>query len=523
MPDLFVSNGARAGTVFFLEHPTIVGRSEKCHVSIPDSWISSRHCRVERRSDGWWAVDLGSRNGTYVDGRAVREASLRNGSRISFGQTEGVVRGMEALDARAPELPEEATAVRFLADVARELAGGRPAASATVELARRQLSVLHAIGRVLVEASSLDDSLAQLLRAVATEARAQRSVLLLMDESGAMVPRIHDPPGLPPAVSTTIVTAAVRSRAGLLVLDAQQDDRFSQQRSIIFGGIRSCACVPIWAENRILGALVLDRSAAQPFQADDLELVTVAAYQAALAIERARNLERARAADLQRSKLLRHFSPDVAAAILEHEGLDDDPLGASVREDVTVLFSDIQGFTKVAESLPILELTELLREYFHVMTLAVFEEGGTLDKFIGDGLMAIFGAPVPDAAGAEHAVRSACRMRERLAALNRRLPPDRQLAVRIGVNTGRVVAGTFGSPQRMEYTVIGDTVNVASRLESIAEPGAVYVGRSTFDRTRSLFAYRELGPRTVKGRAAPVQVYRLEPPVGGLAPRPATP
>ncbi len=509
MPDLFVSNGARAGTVFFLEHdPTIVGRLDTCHAAIPDSWVSSRHCRFERRGGEWWVVDLDSRNGTYVDGRPIHEAVMRDGSRVCFGQTEAVVR--TAVPDGAPEIPKNATAVRFLSDVAREVAGGgRPPSG---ESARRQLAVLHAIGRALVEASSLDDSLSQLLRAVASEARAQRSALLLMDETGAMVPRVHEPPDAPPRLSMTIISAAVRSRAGLLVLDAQHDDRFSGSESIIFAGIRSCACVPIWAENRILGALVLDRGVVEPFDVDDLELVTVAGYQAALAIERARNLERARAADLQRCKLLRHFSPDVAAAILAHEGLDDNPLGASIRDEVTVLFSDIRGFTEVAEKLPVLDLAELLREYFHEMTLAVFEEGGTLDKFIGDGLMAIFGAPVPDASGALRALRCACRMLERLAALNRRLPPDRQLAIRIGVNTGRVAAGTFGSPERMEYTVLGDTVNVASRLESIAEPGTVYVGRSTYERTRSLFAYRELGPRSVRGHTAPVEVYRLERP-----------
>jgi adenylate cyclase len=101
-------------------------------------------------------------------------------------------------------------------------------------------------------------------------------------------------------------------------------------------------------------------------------------------------------------------------------------------------------------------------------------------------------------------------MLERLEALNARLPPDRRLAIRIGVNTGRVAAGTFGSPERMEYTVLGDAVNVASRLESIAEPGAVYVGASTWERTRASFAYQALGPRTLRGRAAPVEVYRLE-------------
>jgi adenylate cyclase len=333
-----------------------------------------------------------------------------------------------------------------------------------------------------------------------------------MDETGAMVPRVHEPPDAPPRLSMTIVSAAVRSRAGLLVLDAQRDDRFARSESIIFAGIRSCACVPIWAENRILGALVLDRGFVQPFEADDLELVTVAAYQAALAIERERNLQRARAADLERSKLLRHFSPGVADAILAHEGTDEDPLGASIRDEVTVLFSDIQGFTEVTEKLPVLEVAELLRRYFLEMTLAVFEEKGTLDKFIGDGLMAIFGAPVPDAGGAVRAIRCACRMLERLATLNGRLPPDRQLTIRIGVNTGRVAAGSFGSPERMEYTVLGDAVNVAARLESLAEPGTVYVGRSTYERTRAVFAYDELGPRSLRGRAAPVDVFRLEPP-----------
>ena len=510
MPDLLVSNGARAGTVFFLERdPTIVGRSDACDAAIPDRWISSRHCRLERRGREWWIVDLGSRNGTFVDGRAVGEAALREGCRVAFGQTEAVVRNLAA--ARGPTaIPANATAVRYLADAAREVAGGDRTTLPAPDVARRQLSVVHAIGRALVETASLEESLAQVLRTLASEVGAERSALLLMDDAGAMVPRVHHPPDAPPRLSTTIVAAAVRSRAGLLILDAQQDERFSAQDSIVAAGIRSCVCVPIWAENRILGAVVLDRAVARPFTSGDLELVTVAAYQAALAVERARHLERARAADLERAKLLRHFSPAVAEAILRRDASDDDPLGASVREDVTVLFSDIQGFTQRTECLPVLDLAALLREYFVEMTRVVFEEGGTLDKLIGDGLMAIFGAPVPDPDGAARALRCAGRMLDRLEALNRRLPADRRLAIRIGVNTGRVAAGTFGSPERMEYTVLGDAVNVASRLESLAEPGAVYVGRATWERTRASFAFRELGPRAVRGRAAPVEVYRLE-------------
>ncbi len=507
MPELLVSTGSRAGTVFLVEKvPTTVGRSDRCDVAIPDSWISGRHARIERRAGAWWLVDLDSRNGTFVDGPPVHEGALAEGTRVAFGRTEAVFR-LAMPDDTTLDVRRSATVVRYLSDAATQIAG-RGAAPA--DTARRQVAVLHAIGRALVEAASLDESLSHLLRAVAHEAGAERSALLLLDERGAMVPRAHEPPGAPPRISTAIVSAAVQARAGLLVTDAQHDERFSGRESIVLAGIRSCACVPIWTENRILGALVLDRAVVRPFTADDLDLVTAAAYQAALAIERQRNLERARASDLERSRLLRHFSPGVADAFLAHAGSDDDPLGASIRDDVTVLFSDIHGFTQVSERLAVLDLAELLRAYFLEMTRAVFEEKGTLDKFIGDGLMAIFGAPVPDADGAARAVRCASRMLERLDALNARLPPDRRLVIRIGVNTGRVAAGTFGSPERMEYTVLGDAVNVASRLESIAEPGTVYVGASTWEQARASFAFQALGPRTLRGRAAPVEVYRLE-------------
>ncbi len=519
MAELLISNGVRAGTVFFLAHdPTIIGRSEECHVMIPDPWVSSRHAFVEQRGDELWIVDLASRNGTFIGDRRVNEAQLREGAQVSFGKTTAVVRSLRP-SGSGWQVPEQATAVRYLADVERQVAKGEPAAPvldpSAESSARRQLAVLHAIGRALVDASGLDESLSKILKTVAAAVRAERSSLLLLDEKGAMTPRVHEPADAPPRVSTTVVSTAMRNRAGLLVLDAQQDQRFMMGQSIFAQGIRSCLCVPIWAENRVLGCLVLDRGVVDPFTDDDLELVTVAAYQAALAIERARLLEHSRLVDTQRRKLLRHFSPDVASVITSQEESDEDPLAVSVREEVTVLFSDVRGFTGLTERLSPLDLGQLLREYFHEMTVALFEERGTLDKFMGDGLMAIFGAPVPQPDGAVRAVRCALRMLERLAGLNGRLPPDRLLSIRIGVNTGRVVAGNFGSPERLEFTVLGDAVNVASRLESIAEAGTIYVGRATYDRTRSHFAYRKLGQRPVKGRTGLVEVYQPLGPISG--------
>ena len=509
MAELLVATGVSAGTVFFLmKDPTVVGRSEGCDVIIPDPWISSRHALVERRGDETWLIDLDSRNGTFVEGRRIREARVADGAQVSFGRTSGTFRGEHPASQAGGPIPQGASAV-FLSDVEKMVA----APEGEADPARRQLAALQAIGRALVDDPGLDESLGRILATVAGAVRAERSSLLLLDESGSLVPRAHFPEDSPPRISGSVVAAAAESRAGLLVTDAQQDQRFQAAHSVFFQGIRSCMSVPIWAENRMLGMFVLDRGVVDPFTEDDLELVTVVAYQAALAVERARFADRARTVDAQRRKLLRHFSPDVAGLILSQTEMDQDPLAVSVREEATMLFSDVRGFTGLTERLPPLQLAQLLREYLSEMTKAIFEERGTLDKFMGDGLMAIFGVPVPHPDDPVRAVRCATRMLDRLAQLNARLPADRRLTIRIGVNTGRVVAGNFGTPERLEYTVLGDAVNIASRLESIAEPGTICVGPTTFERTRNDFAYRQLGARTVKGRTAPVQVYQV---IGGM-------
>ncbi len=512
MAELLVVTGVSTGTVFFLTNDeTVIGRGATCDAVILDPWISGRHAKVQRRGHELWLVDLDSRNGTFIDGRRIREAELKEGSQVAFGRTAGTVRALE----RAPQPAQEADraeAICYLSDVEKMVSGG--SAPGGIESAHRQLAALQAIGRALADAAELEDCLSKILASVAEAVRAERSSLLLLDEKGVLVPRVHLPVDSPPRISASVVGAATRSRAGLLVMDAQQDERFSAAKSVFIQGIRSCLTVPIWAENRMLGMLVLDRGVVDPFTQDDLELVTVVAYQAALAVERARLLERARTTDAQRRKLLRHFSPDVANLILSQTELEQDPLAVTVREEATMLFSDVRGFTGLTERLPPLEIAQLLREYFSEMTKAIFEERGTLDKFMGDGLMAIFGVPTPQPDDALRAVRCASRMLERLAALNARLPQERRLAIRIGVNTGRVVAGNFGTTEQLEYTVLGDAVNVAARLESIAEPGAIYVGPQTFERTRAHFAFRKIGPRTVKGRVEPVLVYAVEGPLG---------
>ena len=526
MAELFVVNGICGGTVFFLpDVPTVLGRSPECQVQIADPWISSMHAMFERRGDQLWLVDLDSRNGTWVNETRVRESQLAPGSKLRFGKTVVQLRDDPTPRPVAPLLSEHGTVVRYLADLQNEVRlahdvepkrdtdASNRRTTGRGPAARRQIAVLNDIGKALIDAPDLDTCLSKILHTVAATVRAERSSLLLMDEQGRMVVRASDPPGSAPRISETVVAAAAKSRAGLLTVDAQQDLRFAASQSVIAQGIRSCLCVPVWADNRILGMLVLDRGFVDPFTADDLELTTVVGYQTALAIERARFLERAVAMEQQRKKLLRHFSPDVASMILSQEQLDRDPLDAQVRDDVTVLFSDVQGFTGLTERLPPMELAGLLREYFRSMTEAIFEEKGTLDKFIGDGLMAVFGAPVPLADGAARALRCAWTMLERVEEMNRHFPADRRFSIRIGVNTGRVIAGNFGSPDRLEFTVLGDVVNIASRLESIADPGSILAARETVERARSAFGFQELGARTLRGRSGTVEVFQVTGPL----------
>jgi adenylate cyclase len=525
MAELFVMNGICGGTVFTLPAgPVLVGRSPACEVQLGDPWVSSQHARIERRQDGLWVVDLGSSNGTWIEDQRIREAPLAPGTQVRFGKTATELREPVTPTVTPDILKQQGTILRSLSDLTeggggvvaprRDTLSGRSDAEA-LTIARRQVAVLNDIGKALVDAVDIDACLTKILRAVARAVRAERASLLLMDERGDLVPRVTEPFESPPPLSATLMRAAAEHRVGILTLDAQQDLRFAQSRSVIAQGIRSCLCVPVWADNRILGMMVLDRGFADAFGAEDLDLVTLVGYQAALAIERARFLDSAQRSDSQRRKLLRHFSPDVANMIISQEQLEGDPLETSVRDDVTVLFSDVKGFTGLTERLEPSALAALLKEYFRAMTDALFAHGGTLDKFIGDGLMAVFGAPVPQPDGAVRAVRSAYEMLHRLRELNTRLAADRRIEIRIGVNTGRVIAGNFGSPDRLEFTVLGDTVNTASRLESIAEAGTVFVGRATFDATQGAFEYRHLGPRQVRGKAQPVDVFQL---VGPWAP-----
>jgi adenylate cyclase len=178
--------------------------------------------------------------------------------------------------------------------------------------------------------------------------------------------------------------------------------------------------------------------------------------------------------------------------------------------DVTIMFTDIVGFTTMSELMEPSEVAATLNEFFRAMTDVIFDHQGTLDKFIGDAILAVFGAPFEQDDHALNAVHAAIAMRQALADLNSRRP-DRPLNMRIAIHSGRALAGDIGSPKRREFTVLGDTVNTTSRLESsVAKPGQIVISKDTYDRLGGTIRATPLGPVTLRGRQSAIDVFAVE-------------
>jgi adenylate cyclase len=207
----------------------------------------------------------------------------------------------------------------------------------------------------------------------------------------------------------------------------------------------------------------------------------------------------------------RFVSPTVRDAVVELALRDPDLIQPGGRQiEISVLFADIRGFTTISETHRPSEVVEILNRYLDSMEKQVFLQGGTLDKYTGDGMMVLFGAPLAQADHAERAVRAALGMQHAAKTISEQSGDQRtRFVYGIGITTGQAVVGHIGSRRRLDYTAIGDTVNLASRLEGIAPPDTILISQATWRRVQHMAIAERLDPVHVKGKAKPVPVYRL--------------
>ena len=287
------------------------------------------------------------------------------------------------------------------------------------------------------------------------------------------------------------------------------DSRFSGAQSVIMQGIRSTMTVPLLHRDEILGVMHLDSQiATNAFTEKDLQICAGMASQAAISIQNARLATRIEHETATRAQISRLVPPSVVEQVLAGD-LVIEPGGRLA--EITMLYSDIRGFTSMSEGSQPADIVNTLNEYFEVMVEVLFQYQGTLDKFVGDEIIGLFGAPIEIEDSIYKAVVCGIKMLEALAEFNRtrqaeNLPPIR---IGIGINTGEVVTGMVGSSKSLQYTAIGDAMNVAARLVGQAKSGEIIISDVTYARVKDRIEAMPLPAVKVKGKAEPLQIFRV--------------
>lgn len=532
------------------DRPLIVGRAPESDLLLAHESISRQHARIAFGDGGWILRDLDSKNGSRVNTFHITEQVLRNGDRLDLGTIRMYVEiGPESAASRARVIFDEKKAPAMHTEVL-DLQGLDHLLQAAGDLTNipspfSNISGLSGLGdeqpqsaeqtsapgaellrlvsqsaESLLSCSTLAETLDRILSLVFTNIPVERGVICLYDpQSQSIEPMAvrnrEGVPDVPIEISTNITGLAVKEKQAVLIKDTTMDERFGSAESVIMMDIHSAMCAPLLRDGNVSGYIYVDRqSSSHPFDRGQLQALSILALLAAIAVEQAALRDDVRREQERRVRLARYSSPAVVERILEAPGVGLSGMVAD-EGDVSILFADLTGFTTMAERLPPSEVILILNQVFERLTSVIFALDGTLDKFNGDGMMAFFGAPLPMSDHAERAVEAGLRMQKALTALNDAREGVRPIRMRIGVNSGTVVVGDIGSPQRKDYTVIGDVVNIASRLESsVAKPGQVVIGEETWKAVGHQYDCEALEEVMLKGKRKSVRPYLVRDRIG---------
>lgn len=377
---------------------------------------------------------------------------------------------------------------------------------------RRSLASVREAFRVVEELGSTAD-MPTMCRRIAHAAvelvTADAGTVLLLDDQGQVEARYDHDTRAGFELSRTVVNHVFTHKEGVLALDVPTDQRWSEVRSLQVGEVRSLLCVPMLHADEVQGVIyVSSGTRARAFNQADLELLAGIGAGAGVAIANSRMSRLLAEEQRKRDALGRFFSPSLTRMLMSGDiGLE--PGGSE--HDVTILFTDIRGFTNFTESHAPKEVVALLNDYFEHMVELVFEHGGLLDKFIGDSVMAVWGAPLRSQSTAGPALAAARAMDQATRRLDatRRALGKAGIEAGIGLASGPCIAGNVGSTRRMEYTVTGRAVNRASRLCAAARGGQVLVDAATVDLSDDRDRFDSLGQLNLKGLEA-CEVFALK-------------
>ena len=527
MPRLIISAPDGKRGILELHKPVVtIGRGNANDLVLNDASVSRFHAVVKMDDEKVSIADRGSTNGVILNGERIsHETELQNGDIAVLGQYQLRLEHVDSktLVVHKGDIPSTINHI---------IRGGpervvtpdklKVADAALADLVQRikklerenyLLTVLYDAGQALNAKLSVDDISEQVIALSFRIEGVERGFVMLFDESGEILRqsefRYREPQNAANQrviLSSSVLELIRKEQRSILIEDVSADERFSGSESIRISGLRSAMCAPLLGTKRLFGILYVDNlEKTSAFTQEELNVFALLAAQAGAAIDNALAHQKIAQQALQRSALERFLSPEVAEMVVANPEIR---LGG-VNQKVAVMFADIRGFTPMSEKLKPERVLEILNEYFSRVTDVIFDFGGTLDKYIGDAVMAVFGAPISKGNDAGNCVNAAIQIQRLLIELNRDAAARKwpELRVGIGINTGIVTAGNIGSLRRLDYTVIGDTVNIASRLASNAAAGQILISESTAIEVGEQFSLNALPPLTVKGRTTPLDVF----------------
>jgi len=521
MPQLVICNREEEWELELGER-TRIGRVLENDVCIQDVNVSRYHAEIKCTEQGYLFKDLESSNGSYIQDVRVAERVLENGDTVRIGKT--TLTFIEDLTDTSPaglvRIASKPISERAIQDrlVVNEESAFTPAHLITDEMDWRDDYEKLRLGNELLHQVELKRDLNDILKSIAEKLLdifpADRCTILLLDsESDKLVPMaVKALPGIQKhmSISESILNEVRKSHSTLLVADTSSDERFSHSASILVQGLHSVLCAPIIYDNHYYGVIYLDsQKSAMVFSKKDLQLITSLVARVATIVANTKLLQSVEQEARDKAQFERLLPPSVVQKIASGE-IKLEKKGGELKE-ITILFADIRGFTNMAHYASATNVVEMLNEYFELMVSIVFQYGGTVDKFIGDEVMVLFDALTDVEFPADRAVKCAFHMHGALELLNRdrKAKGEKTIEIGIGINTGDAVIGAIGSSQAMQYTCIGDAVNIAARLTSMAKPNQTIISETTFKKMKLKPKHDRLPKVSLKGIDRDLQLYSV--------------
>ncbi|MFN6566489.1 adenylate/guanylate cyclase domain-containing protein [Dendronalium sp. ChiSLP03b] len=531
---LRLQQGDTESTVSVNKDEFTIGRLPECDLYLPFGGVSRQHARLVKTADGVWTIeDLGSKNGTQVNQNLVTSVQkLHQGDIIWLGNVNLVVQFANPSTqvmtkyTEAAAVSEQRTIFRNVKQLQQQwiAADSKDGETSNKDKTIARLKDLVDIAKNLCAAASIEEIFSQVQEVVFRYLDSIDRLALLIDVNGgghlelvnAGTRNIFEQKYLAADgnwISRSICQKVFEEKVAIQTADTHKDERFAGEHSILVKGIRSAMAVPLWDENKVVGVLYADAHLSSAHWEnegeEELSFFSALANLVASSVQRWLLAEKLKTEEVIRHRLERYHSPSVVQQLIAVGGLPDGRL-APAESEISILFADLVGFTAISERLTPTAIAQLLNNLFEEMLQEVFACGGTLDKYIGDCIMAFFGAPELQIDHADRATTAAKGMLTRLECLNANGFWQEPLQLRIAINSGKAVVGDVGSSQRVDYTALGATINLAARMEAVCPPGECVISEATHTMLSQPSDFREMGDYRFKGIDRSVKVYQTK-------------